>query len=86
MVVSLSPAMAIRMLGDSAVVLNTESADLYSCNPTASAFLRQVDGRRSFAEIVEAVLAVYDADPDTIRRELAALARRLRAAGIIRVG
>jgi hypothetical protein len=84
-VVSLSPAISIRLLGDCAVILNTDSAELYSCNQTASAFLRQVDGTRTLAEVVEAVLPAYDADPKAIYAELAALAGRLRAAGIISI-
>ena len=82
-VVSLLPVVSIRKSGDSAVVLNTESAELYSCNRTASAFLDEVDGRRTLAEIVEAMLPTYDGDPLIIRAELVVLADRLSAIGII---
>lgn len=85
---SLSDGVSYQQLGEGegAVVLLVDSGQLYTCNDTTSAFLASIDGQRSFGDIVSRMLEAFDVSPDTLRNDLAALARELHQEGIIRIG
>jgi hypothetical protein len=46
-VLALSPVASFQSLGDSAVILMTDSGQLYTCNQTTESFLKKIDGLRS---------------------------------------
>jgi pyrroloquinoline quinone biosynthesis protein D len=69
--------------GQDTVVLSLTSGYLYTCNETTAAFLKALDGRRTFAEVVDAMYAQFDVPRDTLRRDLARLAHKLLAEKLI---
>jgi hypothetical protein len=82
-VIALSPKASFQSLGESAVILMTDSGQLYTCNQTTEALLRKVDGVRTFAEIIDGVLAEFEIDRDTLSRDCLAVAAELLAQGIV---
>lgn len=49
-----------RSVGDSGVILKTDTGQIYSCNSTAEAFLRLTDGKRSLQATADAICAEFD--------------------------
>ena len=84
-VVSLSDGVSYQPLGDGegAVVLLIESGQLFTCNDTTSAFLSEVDGKRSFGDVVDKLLETFDVSADNLRSDLSALAKKLEQQGIV---
>lgn len=82
-IVALSPTASFQSLGDSAVILMTDSGQLYTCNTTTEAFLKQIDGSRTMAEIIDGVIAEFDIDRDTLRGDMIGIANELAAEGIV---
>ena len=82
-VVALAPTASFQSLGDSAVILRTDSGQLFTCNETTEALLRQVDGHRTVAEIIDSVLPVYDIDRESLRADVLAIVANLAAEGIV---
>jgi pyrroloquinoline quinone biosynthesis protein D len=72
--------------GEGAVILTIGSGQLYTCNDTTAAFLGVVDGKRTFAEVVEDLHAAFDVSRDALYRDLAELAEALMAEGIVQAG
>ena len=86
-VLSLSDGVSFQALGvgEGGVVLKVGSGQLFTCNDTTSAFLGAVDGRRSFADLVQTVLDEFEVGEDDLRNDLRALATELQQNGIVRV-
>jgi pyrroloquinoline quinone biosynthesis protein D len=86
-VLSLAEGISFQPMGtgEGGVVLKVESGQLFTCNDTTSAFLSALDGRRSFAELVRALLDEFEVDEGDLRGDLAALAGDLTEKGIVRV-
>ncbi len=63
--------------GEDTVVLCLSSGYLYTCNETTEAFLRALDGRRSFAEIADVLAETYDAPQERLQADLRALAEEM---------
>jgi len=82
-VITLSPVASFQSLGESAVILIIDSGQLYTCNETTEAFLKAVDGVRSLAEIIDAVLPEFEVDRETLRTDLLSLAADLTTHGLI---
>ena len=59
-----------RSLGDDGVVLKVDSGQMFSCNETAEAFLRRVDGNSNVDEIALSVCEEYDVNPETLLSDL----------------
>jgi hypothetical protein len=84
-VLSFTPHASFQSVGDGAVVLLGDSGQLYTCNETTEAFLKKVDSRRRFAEIVDLFKDEFEVDETTARRDLAELADTLIAEGILAI-
>lgn len=86
-VVSLSDGVSYQPLGEGegAVVLIIESGQLFTCNDTTSAFLSEVDGKRSFGDVVSKLLDTFDVSADALRGDLSELAKKLEQEGIVRI-
>ena len=86
-VLALAEGISFQALGagEGGVVLKVDSGRLFTCNDTTSAFLAAVDGRRSFADLVQALLDEFEVAEDDLRGDLAALAGELSMQGIVRV-
>ena len=63
--------------GNDTVILSFGSGYLYTCNDTAAAFLRAMDGRRSLDEITDLMEAEFDAPREQMEADFAALAQEL---------
>ena len=71
-------------IGEGGVVLKVGSGQLFTCNDTTSAFLTAMDGRRTFADLVQAVLDAFEVREDEVRSDLRTLADELQQKGIVR--
>jgi hypothetical protein len=72
-------------VGEGGVVLKVGSGQLFTCNDTTSAFLAAVDGQRTFADLVQAVLDEFEVSRDELRGDLRSLADELQQKGIVRL-
>ena len=84
-VLALSPTASFQPLGDSAVILMTDSGQLYTCNETTESLLRKIDGSRTLAEIIDGILTEFAIDRDTLQGDIVAIAKELAAEGILRL-
>ena len=69
--------------GEGAVLLTVGSGQLYTCNDTTAAFLRVVDGQRTFGEVVEDLHRIFDVSRDDLHHDLIELATSLMSEGIV---
>ena len=69
-VLRLSDKASFRSLGDSGVILMTDSGQFYSCNSTAEAFLRRMDGDRTVAAIASKIGEEFDVEPNVLLADL----------------
>lgn len=82
-VIAIAPNATFQSLGDGAVILRTDSGQLYTCNETTEAFLKSVDGHRTLGAITAEILASFEVDQETLRSDLTDLVADLVAQGII---
>ena len=82
-IVTIAPNATFQSLGDGAVILRTDSGQLFTCNETTETFLKHVDGNRTLAAITSEISAEYDVDIETLTSDIRALASDLAAQGII---
>lgn len=82
-IISISSCATFQSLGDGAVILRTDSGQIYTCNETTEAFLKIVDGRHTFGEILKRLVAAFDIDQDTLTADISSLADDLIEQGII---
>ena len=82
-VLRLSDKATFRSLGDSGVILMTDSGQLYSCNDTAGAFLRRMDGDRTVAAIASEIGDEFDVEPNVLLADLEDLISCLVSEGVI---
>ena len=66
-----------RSLGYEGVVLKVDSGQMFSCNETAEAFLRRVDGSLNIEQIAHAVCEDYDVEAETLMGDLDELINQL---------
>ncbi len=69
--------------GQDTVVLALHSGYLYTCNQTTAAFLKALDGRRTFAQVVDLLFDQFEAPRERLRSDLAGLAQKLLAEKLI---
>jgi pyrroloquinoline quinone biosynthesis protein D len=86
-IISLTPAATFQPLGESegAVVLMTDSGQLYTCNDTTVALLQALDGVRSFGSIVDELLDEFDVEREVLAADLSKLVGELEREGIVAV-
>jgi hypothetical protein len=65
--------------GQETVILSLSYGWLYTCNDTTAEFLRRLDGRRSLAEVIEELLKLFAVSPESLTRDMTALAEKLLA-------
>ena len=80
---NLAPAATFETVGDGAVILLSDSGQLFSCNETSETFLRHLDGKRSIGDIAELMEAEYEVSRDELEADLHELAAQLEAEGVI---
>lgn len=69
--------------GQDTVVLSLSTGFLYTCNDTTARFLALLDGRRSFAEIIAAMLAEFDVSPEKLRADMTDLTELLMRENLV---
>jgi len=69
--------------GEDTVILCLRNGQLYTCNETTAMFLRAMDGRRTFGQIVDHLLERLDVSREVLWRDLAEVVARLLAEKII---
>jgi hypothetical protein len=86
-VLALSPVASFQALGENegAVVLMTDSGQLYTCNDTAVALLKAVDGARPLGSIAELMLAEFEVSREILQADLVKVAGELKAERIVEV-
>lgn len=79
----LSPNVVLQSVGDGAVLLASDSGQLFTCNKTAESFLSHLDGVREFDEIITLLLEEFEVDRATLSADLEELVGHLRQLGLI---
>ena len=84
---ALAPDVTFQSLGDAqdTVILSLKSGYLYTCNRTSARFLSAVDGRRTFAELVDLLRGQYDVAEAKLRGDLLSLGDKLLAERLLTV-
>ncbi len=70
LVLELSRHASFRSMGDSGVILMTNSGQLYSCNETAEAFFRQMVDGRTIGEIATQIGKEFEVTPGVLLEDL----------------
>lgn len=74
---------SLQPMGDGAVILLIGSGQLYTCNETVEFFLKNVNGHRTFEEIVQLFVGEFEVDETTIREDLIKISVEMVAEGIL---
>jgi Coenzyme PQQ synthesis protein D (PqqD) len=82
-IIAIAPNATFQSLGDGAVILRTDSGQLFTCNETTEAFLKHVDGHRTLGAITSEILTEYEVDREMLTSDILALATDLATQGII---
>ena len=72
-----------RMLDEEAVVLDVKKGLLYPLNTVGARVWELCDGGRSVDAIAETIITEFDAEPDTIRRDVTTFIAELVSAGLV---
>lgn len=83
-VFALEDRASMQSVGDGAVVLLTDSGQLFTCNDTTEAFLSKLDGQRPFSEVIALLGVEFDADETQLSDDFTGLAQQLLEEQIIR--
>ena len=77
------PGIRAVELGEDISLYNPHTQGAALLNSTASDVWRLVDGEHTLEEIVDLLVAVYDADPEVIRRDVRQTIDELLSAGFL---
>jgi hypothetical protein len=69
--------------GRQTVILRISTGQIFTCNGTTAAFLKALDGKRSFSELVDCVHSEFEVDREKLAGDLAALTEKLMAGGLV---
>lgn len=73
----LRDGIVFQSIDDGAVLLDTRTGQLHTCNPTARSVVGSLDGVRGREELVSILVDEFEVDPATAERDLASLIRFL---------
>jgi hypothetical protein len=84
-ILALTPVTTFQDLGegDGAVLLRTDSGQLYTCNDTTVALLRRIDGARPFGELVDLIHEEFDVDREELIADLVEVIADLEREGLL---
>ena len=82
---SLAPDASFQSLGEGAVILMINSGQLYTCNESTEAFLKNIDGKRNFGAILDLLVSEFAADRETLSQDFRSVAGDLQQNGIIEI-
>lgn len=72
-----------RVVGEEAVIVRQENAEVLAINEVGASVLELLDSRRSVREILAALLEEYDADRDSLSSDVTRFLGELRDAGVV---
>ncbi len=72
-----------RVVGDEAVVVRQQDAEVIALNDVGASVLSLLDARRSVGDVFEALLEQYDVDRESLASDLSRFLLELRDAGIV---
>jgi hypothetical protein len=84
-VLALAQAASFQDLGEGegAVVMRTDSGQLYTCNDTTAALLNYMDGSRQFGEILDLLQEEFEVAREVLAADLAEVIVELEREGIV---
>lgn len=77
------PDVRFRVVGDEAIVVRQEDAEVIALNEIGATILGLLDSRRSVRDLLDALLEEYDVDRDSLATDLTRFLRELRDAGVV---
>jgi len=80
---ALNPAMVIREEEDGAILYDPDTGAVRIINPTAVAICKLLDGRRTMAQVIEALGERYEEMDDNAADQVLALANSLYGIGAL---
>ena len=82
-VYALAEGVSFETVSDGSVILVFRSGQLYSCNETSTAFLLELDGKRTLDQVAAAMAEQFEAAPEEIAADIEAIAAEMLSEGII---
>lgn len=76
---------SVQAVADGAVILLSDSGQLYTANSTTEAVLRHIDGQRRIGDLVAALCEEFDIGPETAAEDVIEIAGRLIDEGVLHV-
>jgi len=77
------PDVRFRVVGDEAVVVRQEEAEVIALNDVGASILALLDSRRSVGEVLDALVEEYDVDRESLSSDLTRFLSELRDAGVV---
>jgi hypothetical protein len=78
-----SPNSAFRVYDGQATIVLPDRAEVKVLNEVGSLVWERMDGARSVADIIDAVIAEYDIAPEEARRDVLSFIETLRESGMV---
>ena len=72
-----------RVVGDEAVIVRQEDAEVIALNEVGGSVLALLDSRRSVRDVLDALLEQYDVDRESLSSDVARFLSELRDAGVV---
>jgi len=82
-VLTKNPNAAYRVYDGQATVVLPERSEVHVLNPIGTTVWDRIDGRRTLAQILDAVVEEYEVAPDEARRDVLAFVAELREHGMV---
>ena len=73
MVLQKNEAYIIKEINDDVVILNPNTGDYFGINSVGADFMRMIDGKKAFTEIVDEMNKMYDVSYEILSADLTAL-------------
>jgi DNA-binding transcriptional ArsR family regulator len=77
------PDVRFRVVGDEAVIVRQQDAEVIALNEVGASVLALLDSRRSVRDVLDALLEQYDVDRASLSSDLARFLSELRDAGVV---
>ena len=78
-----NPEFCAREVDDETVILSPAGDEIHSLDEVATFIWRRIDGEHTLADILEAIVATYDVEPERARDDLQRLMAELVAGGMV---
>ena len=78
------PDVRFRVVGDEAVVVRQDAAEVIALNDVGARVLELIDAEKTVGGIIEILAGEYDVSSETLRDDVTAFVASIRDAGIVR--